>query len=37
MGNARQLTKEQIQTYHRDGLLHLPNLFDSVELEPRRR
>ncbi len=37
MDSSRKPTKEQIATYHRDGLLHLPNFFDSVELEPLRR
>ena len=37
MDNTQKLTKEQIQTYQRDGLLHLPHFFDPVELEPLRR
>ena len=37
MDNTRQLTREQIEAYRRDGLLHLPSFFDSVELEPLRR
>ena len=30
----RQLSTEQIQSYHRDGYLHLPGWFDSSELQP---
>ena len=31
---ARTLTTEQVEIYHRDGFLHLPEFFDPQELEP---
>ena len=31
---TRKLTATEIETYHRDGFLHLPGFFDPVELEP---
>ena len=31
---SRELTPEQIETYHLDGFLHLPGFFEPVELAP---
>ena len=32
-----KLTKDEIATYHHDGFLHLPGIFDPAELEPIQR
>ena len=33
----RELSRAQIEVYHRDGFLHLPGFFDQVEIAPLQR